>query len=115
MSYFSESDIEQIKNHELTLDIVNQQLHDFVTGFPYANIESEEDITRKIKRIAINKEKIQSTYLAHTNMNAKQLKSFMNNEYGFLDAPKCLTMGLCDWIIGEDGILIGRKNNGRTK
>ncbi len=77
-------------------------------GTAYANIESEEDITRKIKRIAINKEKLQSTYLAHTNMSNKQLKSYMNNEYGFLGAPKCLEMGLCDWIIGENGILIGR-------
>lgn len=40
MSYFSESDIKQIQNHELTLDIVNRQLNDFKTGFPYANIES---------------------------------------------------------------------------
>ncbi len=38
MTEFSTPDIEQIKTHGLTPEIVAQQLADFVCGFPYANI-----------------------------------------------------------------------------
>ena len=73
MSYFSESDIEQIKNHELTLDIVNQQLHDFVTGFPYANIESAATINNGILPMLDN------TYVEHyiNNQNKYNIVKFV--------------------------------------
>ena len=54
MSYFSESDIKQIENHELTLDIVNRQLRDFETGFPYSNIESAATINHGIRPMLDN-------------------------------------------------------------
>ncbi len=38
MTTFSQSDIHQIENHGLSIDIVNQQLNSFKTGFPYADI-----------------------------------------------------------------------------
>ncbi len=54
MSYFSESDIKQIENHELTLDIVNRQLRDFETGFPYSDIESAATINHGIRPMLDN-------------------------------------------------------------
>lgn len=38
MTEFSNTDIEQIKNHGLTVDAVMAQLADFARGFPYTNI-----------------------------------------------------------------------------
>ncbi len=38
MTEFSEQDIKQISQHGLSVDIVEQQLHDFKTGFPFADI-----------------------------------------------------------------------------
>lgn len=35
---FSESDIEQIKQHELTIEQIEKQIANFKSGFPYANI-----------------------------------------------------------------------------
>ena len=40
MIKFSPQDIEQITNHNLTLDTVNQQISDFETGFPFIQIVS---------------------------------------------------------------------------
>ena len=54
MSYFSESDIKQIENHELTLDIVKRQLRDFETGFPYSDIESAATINHGIRPMLDN-------------------------------------------------------------
>lgn len=39
MTNFSETDIAQIHNHGLDIDTVLTQLHNFETGFPYANID----------------------------------------------------------------------------
>lgn len=38
MTNFSTQDIEQIQKHGLTVDIVTQQLQNFITGFPYSDI-----------------------------------------------------------------------------
>ena len=40
MDKFTPSDIKQIKSHGLELAVLEQQLRDFKTGFPYADIES---------------------------------------------------------------------------
>ena len=40
MPDFSQTDIQQIQEHGLSIDIINQQLSDFQTGFPYSNIIS---------------------------------------------------------------------------
>ncbi len=40
MYKFSESDIQQIQSHGLTIDGVTQQISDFQTGFPYSDIVS---------------------------------------------------------------------------
>jgi len=39
MTNFSDADITQINNHGLDIDTVLTQLHNFKTGFPYANID----------------------------------------------------------------------------
>lgn len=38
MYEFTPDDVQQIQNHGLNQDAVRQQLNDFITGFPYANI-----------------------------------------------------------------------------
>lgn len=38
MTHFSDQDITQIREHGLTIDAINQQMADFVTGFPYTQI-----------------------------------------------------------------------------
>ena len=35
---FSDTDIQQIKSHGLTLETINKQIDNFKSGFPYANI-----------------------------------------------------------------------------
>ena len=44
MPDFSQTDIQQIQEHGLSIDIINQQLSDFQTGFPYSNIISPATI-----------------------------------------------------------------------
>ncbi|MBQ8255480.1 MAG: DUF4301 family protein [Alphaproteobacteria bacterium] len=44
MSVFSQKDIEQIKNHGVSIDAINQQLNDFQTGFAFADIVSPATI-----------------------------------------------------------------------
>ena len=48
MSDFSQRDIQQIQNHGLTIDSVNQQLNNFKNGFPYANILSAATINNGV-------------------------------------------------------------------
>ena len=40
MYKFSESDIQQIQSHGLTIDTINKQMTDFENGFPYSDIVS---------------------------------------------------------------------------
>ena len=35
MTHFSDQDITQIREHGQTIDAINQQMADFITGFPY--------------------------------------------------------------------------------
>lgn len=44
MPNFSQQDIEQIKNHGLTIDVINQQINDFKSGFAFADIMSPATI-----------------------------------------------------------------------
>lgn len=48
MKQFSQSDIEQIQSHGLNIDVINQQLHDFETGFAPANIVSAATINNGV-------------------------------------------------------------------
>ena len=40
MNIFSDSDIQQIKSHGLTIETINKQMADFENGFPYSDIVS---------------------------------------------------------------------------
>ena len=48
MPEFSQNDIQQIQNHGLTLEIIQQQLADFKHGFPYSNIQSPATIGKGV-------------------------------------------------------------------
>lgn len=55
MPDFSQTDIQQIQEHGLSIDIINQQLSDFQTGFPYANIISPAIIGNGVLPMLDNK------------------------------------------------------------
>ena len=49
---FSSKDIDQIKSHGLTVDIVNQQIEKFETGFPFIDIVKPASIDDGIRQIS---------------------------------------------------------------
>ena len=51
MPLFSQTDIDQIKNHGLSINTINQQLNDFKTGFAFADIVSPATIGNGIQEI----------------------------------------------------------------
>lgn len=53
MSIFTDADIQQIQGHGLTMDVVNQQLDNFKTGFPFANIESAAVIGHGVRSVPV--------------------------------------------------------------
>ncbi len=68
MTQFSQSDIEQITKHGLTIETVEQQLHDFLTGFPPADIISAATIGNGVNRM------LSDEYAAHYNNNKDKYK-----------------------------------------
>ena len=48
MTNFSTQDIEQINAHGLTPETVSQQLHDFISGFPYSDIVAPATINNGV-------------------------------------------------------------------
>lgn len=58
----------------------------------------------------------QNTYLARTKLTEKELSKFYLIEgSGILDAKQCLTKGLCDWIITNDGRFVNNIKNIKTR
>ena len=55
MPDFSQTDIQQIQEQGLSIDIINQQLSDFQTGFPYSNIISPAIIGNGVLPMLDNK------------------------------------------------------------
>ena len=54
MPDFSQKDIEQIEKHGLSLNVINQQLNDFKTGFEFADIVSPATIGDGIQKIQVS-------------------------------------------------------------
>lgn len=50
--HFSERDLEQIENRGITLDVVEEQLESFKTGFPYLKIEQGATVGEGIVRMS---------------------------------------------------------------
>ena len=50
--HFSERDLEQIKDRGITLDVVEEQLESFKTGFPYLKIEKGAAVGEGIVRMS---------------------------------------------------------------
>ncbi len=71
-------------------------------GSSEAQVKKEEKNARRYKE---NGQKLYSTY---TQLSQKTIQKLCSNEGDFLIAEQCLENGLCDWIIGEQGKLIGR-------
>ena len=68
MTQFSQSDIQQITQHGLTIETVEQQLHDFSTGFPPADIISAATIGNGVNSM------LSDEYAAHYNNNKDKYK-----------------------------------------
>ena len=63
MTYFSESDIKQIESYGLTLSAIEQQLADFKSGFPPADIVSAATINDGILAM------LDRTYVEYYELN----------------------------------------------
>lgn len=78
----------------------------------FGSLGIQADSERMAKHVLENtlrkKEITHDKYKIHTKMSPKDLKRLTAAEGEYWDAQKCLNNGLCDWIIGENGILIGR-------
>lgn len=67
MFNFTPQDIKQIENHGLTVDIVNRQLNDFKTGFPFADIVAPANLTRGIIDADARANEYRDIYNQHRN------------------------------------------------
>lgn len=54
------------------------------------------------------KKQTHSKYATYTKLPKKEIQRLTTTEGEFLNAQKCLEYGLCDWLIGENGVLTGR-------
>ena len=70
--------------------------------------DSEKMAKHVLENTLRKKEMTHDKYKTYTNMSSKDIKRLTKSEGEFWDAQKCLNNGLCDWIIGENGKLIGR-------
>lgn len=72
-------------------------------------IADSEKMAKHILENALRKKEItHDKYKTYTKMSPKDIKRLTTSEGEYWDAQKCLNNGLCDWIIGENGKLIGR-------
>lgn len=75
MTEFTTQDIKQINAHGLTLDEVHKQLHDFETGFPYADIVAPATVGDGIEKLdSAAREKYAKLYREYTTGNAHIVK-----------------------------------------
>ena len=69
---------------------------------------SETQIQKEEKNAKHQKQFSKDLYSTYTKMPPKTIQKLCSGEGDFLGAEQCLENGLCDWIIGEHGKLIGR-------
>ena len=84
-------------------------------GTNVVQVSTEREIPERTRHIRENKRAILSKYKTYTKISDEELNKYKNCETGYINAKRCLRLEFCDWIIGENGELIGRKNKGRTK
>ena len=70
-----------------------------------ANDELLADAKKRIKE----REIVFDVYKKFTKLTAKEIRKFTDKDkIGKLFAPFCLSRGLCDWILTQDGYFVGR-------
>lgn len=75
MTEFTTQDIKQIESHGLTPDAVRKQLHDFKTGFPYADIVAPATIGDGIEKLdSASREKYAKIYREYAAGNTRIVK-----------------------------------------
>lgn len=70
--------------------------------------QSEPMARHALENMLHRKQITHNKYKTYTKMSNKDINRLTSSEGEYWDAEKCLTNSLCDWIIGENGILIGR-------
>lgn len=78
-------------------------------GQNVVQVSTEKEIPERTRHIRENKRALLSKYKTYTAISDEELTKYKNCETGFLNAKKCLRLQFCDWIIGENGVLTGRK------
>ena len=76
-------------------------------------VKNPDDIAVRAQQITEQKRIIQQKYKTYTKIPDEKLHQMMRCESGFLTAPECMEMGLCDWILGEQGIITSLKQKSR--
>lgn len=71
--------------------------------------KNPDDISIMAKQIAAQKEVIMGKYQTYTKIPQSKLNTLMHCESGFLNAPECLKMKICDWILQDSGNIINLK------
>ncbi len=84
-------------------------------GTNVVQVTTENEIPERTRHMREGKRTMLSKYKTHTKISDEELNKYKNCETGYINAKRCLRLEFCDWIIGENGELIGRKNKGRTK
>lgn len=76
-----------------------------------------DDIAIRAQQIANQKKIINEKYKTYTKIPENKLEKFIRCESGYLSAPECLEMNMCDWILNEHGKIsnIAKKRNQKTK
>lgn len=71
--------------------------------------ERDEELKLASQQVAQSRDMLFSAYKKYTKLTDDELSRYRTTENaGKLFAKKCLTKGLCDWILTSDGELIGR-------
>lgn len=78
-------------------------------GSRLIQITKEDELPIKTQQIKDFSDQFISKYKTYTSVPEEKLKKFLNCETGFINSNLCLRWKICDWIIGENGILTGRK------
>lgn len=84
-------------------------------GSTSMTVTNPDDLEIRAEQIRDQKKIILEKYKAHTKIPEKKLEKMLRCESGYLTASECLTHGLCDWILGENGIITNIKNKQKTK
>ena len=78
-------------------------------GTKTRTIRSEAEEAMMFRDVNHHTKLIKQMYLDHTDIPQKKLNSMLQAETGYLYPDECLKLGVCDWILQNNGKLINRQ------